>query len=297
MTDLYDILEQKYELNKYSDKEIQEAIDILETPVGEQMFTQRCSVRKLREEYLGTDAFRLTYKGNEASDYEQRRKEVLKKLESMSDISEKMDYLIEEAKDIREGIYFLNYNEALAKSLKPPFMIEICKNMMLSGFTLTEICKAVPGAQMGDIYHLGERYLGITLELSEEEQRQVEEYNSQDDESNTVNVVKQLTERRGLPHYDSEKECWTLKDDDGTYDATDAARLYAGCDLKYPFYRDNSMQPEYADSFDEILGKLLKYPRDISIEGMEKLYGAQELNLFRKTKEKLLQQMEENMKK
>lgn len=296
MADLYNVLDQRYELNKYSDKEIRDAIKVLETPIGEQMFTQHYAIRKLREEHLGTDAFRLTYKGNEDSDYERRRKAALKKLESMSDTCEMLDYLMEEAKCIREGVYFLNYNEALSKSLKPPFIIEVCKNMMISGFTLTEICKAVPGAQMGDIYHLGERYLGITLELSEEEQRQVEAYDNQDDEENTVDVIKQLKERKGLPHYSSEEECWTFEDNDGKYDATDAAKCYAGCELKYPFYHDNSAQPEYVDSFDEILNELLEYPKDISIEGLEEFYGCQEINLFKKTKEKLIQTMEDSMK-
>lgn len=274
MTELYDILEKKYEFNKYSDKEIQEAIKVLETPVGEQMFTQFYTIKKFREEHLDIDAFRNTFKGKNDTAYEKYRQEALKKLESLNDECEMLDYLIKEARFIRDGVYFLNYNEALAKSLRPPFMIEVCKNMMLAGFTLTEICKAVPCSQMGDIYHLGERYLGITLELSEEERKQVEEYDFQDNDRSTVDVVRWWKENKGLPRFDSEQDCWKLEGNEEEYNATDTAKFFASCELKYPFYRNNSTQPEYANSFDEILNELLKYPRDISIEGMEKMYGA-----------------------
>ena len=64
--------------------------------------------------------------------------------------------------------------------------------------------------------------------------------------------------------------------------------LYAECEVSYPYYNENKLNPCYAKSFEEILSKIMLNPEEISFTGLEKAYSNQEWNLIHRFQQKLL---------
>lgn len=93
----------------------------------------------------------------------------------MSDPIEKLDYMLKTAEEISDAVYHLQYNEIYKNGCYIAFAIQVCKNMLEAGVSLTEIVKYVPRTSISDIYHLGERYLGIDVNVSDEELKLIEE--------------------------------------------------------------------------------------------------------------------------
>lgn len=186
------------------------------------------NVKDLKKKYMQFDVFSDTYKGKTLDDYEEQRQRALKKISAEKDIADSFSVAIKETAEIREGIHGINYNEMYKSCCKIVFMIEVCRNMMLQGASLTEISKYVPGGQMGDIYHLATDYLGITLELTKEEEAEVKRYDEMVErgKQNTVNMQAIMRWRflDGIPHKQSDNSGWSV-DGEKVYDGMYLRRM------------------------------------------------------------------------
>lgn len=270
--------------------DVSEAVHVLETPVSELALREYLNFKSIKDDYMQYDAMEDTYKRKSEDVYEQLRQRTLILIENENNVLKQVKLLMETSKEIREGIKGIYYNNTFRDCCKIPFMINVCKNMILAGASLTEIVKYVPESQMGDIYHLAEDYLGLHLALTEEEKAEVERYDKEDGENKVrrTNVWQQLFVK-GIPH--KKDGVWTMDDDPSTYDTYGMACRYAGCELSYPYYKEDVKNPRYADTFEEILEKTMLFPQDISIEGLERAYSPQEYHLVISLREKLLERI------
>lgn len=163
------------EMSNYSIDDVESAIEILETPIEKQLRHEYIRMAFQEKKYLKLDAMDNKYKRQTEADYEEIRKNSLKKLKGMNDPIEKLDYMLKTAEEISDAVYHLQYNEIYKNGCYIAFAIQVCKNMLEAGVSLTEIVKYVPRTSISDIYHLGERYLGIDVNVSDEELKLIEE--------------------------------------------------------------------------------------------------------------------------
>lgn len=83
-----------------------------------------------------------------------------------------------------------------------------------------------------------------------------------------------------FPVFDKEKGCWKLETEEGTEtgDALYIASEFAKTGLYYR-YRVNG-ELEHVHSFEQIIDDLLRNNGNVSIEGFEEYFSAQELRLL-----------------
>lgn len=278
---------------------ISEAAYIVEQPVEELALREYLAMKAAKDEYMQLDALDNRYRRKGEDEYERLRLRTLKDIEREEDIFKQIELLLERSQEIKEGIKGIYYNNMFRDCCKIPFMIEACKNMILAGATLTEIAKYVPGAQMGDIFHLAEDHLGLHIELTEDERKEVEKYDGKRGEMaiGTTNVWQQLF-MNGIPH--KKDDMWIMSEEEGKeYTTYQMAGYYAGCELSYPYYYREIKNPRYAESFEEVLEKIMLFPQDNSVEGLEAAYSQQEYHLLMILRGKLLEVIakEENKSK
>ena len=195
MVDISDLVNGRYELYTCSIKEIKTAIETLSVPIQEQI--------KCREYVIGdfmshfrVDVLRGTYKKLRVDDIEKTRVKILEEIDQEEDILDKIEMLLKTAREIEEYVIFFSYNRLLKRCCRELFTVEVCRNMMTSGVSLTEICKYVPKTKMGDLFRMAKEFFGIDLVISEEERRQIEEFKKQDKESNKIELnVQELVEK------------------------------------------------------------------------------------------------------
>lgn len=278
-------------LNKKKGEDILDALHFLNQPTEDYATKDYFNVKDLKNNHMQFDVFLNTYKGKSLSDYEEQRLKALMKIENTENIADSFSIAVSEAANIREGIHGINYNEMYKSCCKITFMIEVCKNMMLQGATLTEITKYIPESQMGDIYHLATDYLGIKLEISNEEKEKIKHYDEMV-KKGTLNSVTmrdimrwKLTE--GIPHIVSDKSGWSI-DGEQVYDTLTMACVFAECQLSFPYYYKDKMNPSYANSFDELLEEIMLRPDKLSFDGLEESYSSQEWNLLNRIQKKFL---------
>lgn len=268
---------------------ISEAVYILEEPVEQQALREYLNMKDAKNEFMQLDALDNRYKRKGKEEYERLRLRTLKDIEREEDIFKQIQLLLERSQEIKEGIKGIYYNHMFRDCCKIPFMIETCKNMILAGATLTEIAKYVPGAQMGDIFHLAEDHLGLHIELTEDERKEVEKYDGKRGEMaiGTTNVWQQLFMNR-IPH--KKDDMWIMREEeDKEYTTYQMACYYSGGELSYPYFNKGIKNPRYAESFEEVLEKIMLFPQDNSIEGLEKAYSQQEYHLLMTLHKKLLE--------
>ena len=270
---------------------ISEAIYVLEQSVEQQAVRECLNMKDAKNEFMQLDAFDNRYKRKGENDYERLRLRTLQEIENEEDIFKQIDLLLERSKEIREGVKGIYYNDAFRDCCMIPFMVEICKNMIIAGGSLTEITKYVPKAQMGDIYHLAEDHLGLHIDINEEERKEVEKYDKQRDERviGKTNIWQQLF-MNGIPH--RKDGMWIMRDEeDKIYSTYQMACYYARCDLSYPYYKGEIKNPRYAETFDEVLEQVMLFPEETSIEGLEDAYSQQEYHLAMTLRKKLLEEI------
>ncbi len=274
----------------WSVDDISKAAYIIEEPVEDLAIREYLKMKDTNHKFLQYDAFGNTYKRKSVSEYEQMRQLTLLQIENEKDIYKQVELLLSRSKEIKEGIQGIYYNDRFRECCKIPFMIAVCKNMILAGASLTEIVKYVPESMMGDIYHLAKDHLGLHIELTEDERKEVEKYDNEPEEKKVrVMTAWRRLFGKGIPHEKDGR--WTLDDDDKSYDSYEMACLYAGCELSYPYYEDGTKNPKYVDTFEEVLEKVMLFPEDISIEGLEMAYGPQEYHLVMTLRKKLLEEI------
>lgn len=109
-----------------------------------------------------------------------------------------------------------------------------------------------------------------------------------------------------IPYYSKKKKTWCVKIEMGykgkTIKQTEEGTLsevvceYLRTSLYYPFWldedrnEDRDFQP-HAHSFDWALSYLMEYPEHFSIEGFEKYYSKQEIELIQNFQKKLLEDL------
>lgn len=287
----------KLQNNGISSDEISEAVYILEEPVEKQALGEYLSMKNAKNEFMQLDAFDNRYKRKDKEEYERLRQRTLQDIEREEDIFKQIELLIERSKEIKEGIKGIYYNDVFRECCQIPFMVETCKNMIHAGATLTQIAKYVPGAQMGDIYHLAEDHLGLHIELAEEERKEVEKYDRERGETTaeTTNLWQQLF-MYGIPH--KKDDMWIMREEeDKKYTTYQMARYYSRCELSYPYYSKGIKNPRYAESFEEVLEKIMLFPQDNSVAGLEKAYSQQEYHLLMELRQKLLEVIEKEESK
>lgn len=277
--------------NDLSVDDISEAAYIIEEPVEDLAIRQYLKMKDAKSKFIQYDAFGSTYMRKDVNEYEKLRQRTLREIEMEDDVFKQIGLIVERSKEIKEGIKGIYYNDAFRKCCKIPFMVEVCKNMILAGASLTEITKYVPESVMGDIYHLAKDHLGLHIELTEDERKEVEKYDNEPEEKKIrVMTAWRRLFGKGIPHEKDGR--WTLDDDDKSYDSYEMACLYAGCELSYPYYEDGIKNPKYVDTFEEVLEKVMLFPEDISIEGLERAYSTQEYHLVLVLQEKILGEIE-----
>lgn len=296
MSELNKLLSAKSIFDTYSEDDIERAIAVLNTPIHTQMIRSYLEMKNAKRDYLQLDALDGKYKRKDSEDYENMRLAAVSKLESMENMTEKVEFLMRTAKEIAEGIQYISYNEAFGDCYQVKVMIEMCRNMAASGkFSLTDICSAVPNTIPGDVYKLCTKYLGLEMELSKEEQRQVKEYEKQESEEKQYtareifSMLSEVTPSEYVPMYNGETGTWKFAESDKAYDTLEAAQVFAVCTLEYPYYYKNKNLPVYANSFDDVLKVIMTVPdpEEISFTGLETHYGIREMNLLRMVKEKV----------
>lgn len=279
----------KLQSRDISSDAISEALYILKEPVEKQALREYLSMKNAKNKFMQMDAFDNCYKRKNEEEYERLRLRTLQEIEKEEDIFKLIELLLERAKEIKEGIKGIYYNDMFRDCCQIPFMVETCKNMIHAGATLTQIAKYVPGTQMGDIYHLVEDHLGLHIDLTEEEKKEVEKYDCETGEVaiGTTNVWQQLF-MQGIPH--KKDDMWIMREEeDKEYTTYQIACYYSGCELSYPYYSKGIKNPRYAESFEEVLEKIMIFPQDNSVEGLEKAYSEQEYHLLMALRQKLLE--------
>lgn len=268
--------------------DLEKAAYVLQETVERQSLREYLRIKKAKRDYMQMDAIEGTYRQKKESDFEKMRLKALKNFEEIEGFSVKAEYLLKAAAEIEEGVKFLNYNAALKECCNIAFQIEMTNNMVIAGATLSEMIKYIPESQPGDVFHFVERYLGITMDITDEERAMIEA-------SEKEQKSWRGSAGEGVPYFDLNADCWRLDGDKMEYGAVGVAKEFAHVGLKYPFFR-NSIQPIYADSFDDVLHALMKAPEAFCIEGVEEYYGVQELNMLRTVREKMLEIHSKNSK-
>lgn len=271
-------------------EEVIDALCFLNQPIADYVTEDYLNVKDLKR-YMQFDVFYDTYKRKSLKDYEEQRLEALKQIDTTDNIAEDFSIAIRETAKIREGIHGINYNEMYKSCYKIVVIIEVCKNMMLQGASLTEISKYVPGSQMGDIYHLATDHLGMNLELSKEEKTEVKRYDEMMEKGNQNSVSLRDIMRWAfideIPHKQSDESGWSI-DGKQIYDPCTMACIFAECQMSFPYYYEDNVNPTYAKNFDELLEKIMLQADRVSFGGLEMAYSSQEWNLINRLQEKLL---------
>ena len=174
MDKLQHIIETVNTSNRYSASEIMDAIYSLQEETERKGMRAYFSMLRAKDEYMQYDALDGKYKRKSEKDYEKQRLAALKKLENMEDVSQQIEFIIETAREIDEGIKRIAYNNAFKECCEILYRMEMCRYMAEVGATLTEIVKYV-----GDAYHLLEDHLGISIAITEEERKQIEKFDKE----------------------------------------------------------------------------------------------------------------------
>lgn len=275
---------------KHSLTEIERELEFLQTPLSEIEEKEEYIAEQKKKSDLQYDAMLDTYKHKTIADYEIMRQQALNKIKEMDNIEQKINYILETAENIRNAVKGLYYHAAFKDSCRVVFMIEVCRNMIVEGATLSEIVRYVPGTQMGDIYNLAKRYFGIEMDVTEEERKEIEEYKSIEINGKYYCINDLFGKSffmEDAPQYNKNKDVWNFKGDANSYDICQACTKWTGAELNYPYYLKGD-RVKYAKSFDEVLEAVLRWTETFSIEGVEKFYGVQELHMIKSIQDKVL---------
>lgn len=272
-----------------------DALCFLNRPITDFVTEDYLNVKDLKK-HMQFDVFSNTYRGKTFRDYEKQRLKALERVEAVDSIADGFSIAIREVAEIREGIHGINYNEMYKSCCQIEFMIDVCRNMMLQGASLTEIVKYVPGTQMGDVYHLATDHLGFHLNLSPEEKEDVERYDEMIKNGKTQSVTMRDIMRWGdwvsMPHRQSNGSGWSI-DGEQIYDTYTMACVFTECKMSFPYYFEDKANPNYAETFEEVLEEIMLYPERVSVDGLEKAYSPQEWNLLNRLKMKMQSKSEE----
>lgn len=273
-------------------QDVNDAMEWLTIPVKRQMELRYFDFQG-KEKVLEADAPRGTFLGKTVSDMENYRQQALEKIEATEELTDKLAILMEAERKIKEFISYIRYNDIHRHSCRVLFVIEMCSNMLLSGASITEVHKAVPGTMMGDIYNFAVQYLGINVELTAEEQKAVDEYNATEEKTSFCmsDIAKIHLKYWDIPKYDSDKECWTVRGDETRYSTLSMANKISGGILTYPYYL-SGVKPYYANSWEELVRIVMKNFEKIHFEGLEGFYGCQEMNYIMRLKDALIGMLE-----
>lgn len=286
MSDLYNLQEC---LSNHSIQEIEKAMSIISRPFRDLCVEEYLNV-KCCKKYIQYDVMNgKTYKERDGYMWEAYREKELEKIRELTDMSEKINRLIKLAKELQEASHYLEYNRSIRDAYHTVFIIEMCCAMGKQGFSLTEIAKAIPQSQIGDIYHLLTDHMGISLELSPEEQLAIEKYDANKNEEISMTDVFSGTNLDKNICFDEKRHAWvlTIEDKEQVGSALNVAQKYVGYEIRYPYYYSKSDCPKYKNDFDEIIAELLSMPGEFSIKGLEDFYSKQELGLIEALQNKI----------
>lgn len=274
--------------------ELEKAIRIMETPFDDLLIKKRLELTEYRKESMSYDVLHDTYKKIDRSTYERIRTGAVE-TEGKSPV-EVAEQTIKFAKTLDEAATRMEYNRSCHEAGIAILMVEVCKHMMFAGATLTEILKYVPRTRPADIYHLGERYLGYVMELSEDERRLVEEDDAKSKCRPTVDVASLLKFpfTDGIPHIKNGQ--WEL-DSNGTTVVgapSDIAQHFVDARMHYP-YKDGNGNLKFKSNFEAILEALMENPEEFSVEGCEESYSKMELDLMQRVQKKMIAAAEERI--
>lgn len=297
MENIYDLLKVVREVKKYSTEEIDEAIEVLRIPVEESVKENYLELKRKKDE-LQYDAMTNKYNKKNEEDYEKKRQIILETILEEPETSKQIQMLLDGAAMIKDAAFFLAYNEMYANCCRIPYMIETSRNMMLSGFSLKEINKALSTSSIADIYGLSKK-LGIRMLPTEEEQALIELDKKEEENRGRTNLAKLFgrmrhDEENNVPIYDHKEECWKAGEEDNEKIGSliELVCEYVGTQMIYPF-NDGEARPNSANNFDGVLKAALDNPDKVSIDGFEEYYSVQERELLNNLLSKLQKSLKE----
>ena len=220
------------------------------------------------------------FKGKNSEDMEMYRQKVLKDISEENDIFKKLEKLEEAAKEIDDFVFYYLFNNEYQKACLVAYRIDMYSRMLMAGATITEICKIFPGSAPGDVYEFAVKYLGLEMNLSEEEKKAVEEYNSTSSETICLkDYCNKALKYFDVPKYIKRDNMWKLSGEEVTYTTYSMASKIVGNGLSYPYFlADEALY--YAQSFEELLKIVMMNFDEIHFNGVEKFYGCQEMKFI-----------------
>lgn len=289
MSNWKEMIDNIIQIQNISSEEFQNALRILETPFEELLQKKHRDLTDYRENNLMFDMLDGTYCKLNKNGLELLRTCTLDSKSQETNPVKVADIIISVAKQLDEAAERMEYNQACYNAVITVFMIEVCKQMMFNGASLSEILKYVPRTSASDVYKLGERYLGYKMNLTEEERQMVDKDAALTGTNQTINLADafKIFFHDEIPKKNGNQ--WSLQCGDNTLSGTAAyiAQLFTESEMCYQ-YKNEKDKTLFATTFDNVIDALLTDPKHFSINGCEECYSKMELDLLQRVQMKML---------
>jgi len=277
MKNYEEVLWLKKALSVYSEHEINEALDILCEPVDKQEL-RRYLLLKQDAAKIRNDVFENTILGATTAEMEKLRIRTWEEYQEEKDWKKKLDILISAARKIKEFLVLSNYVEFYKQGSWASFSIGVTLKMLLGGFALLDVVKALPDSEINDVYEVATKYLGLSVALSEEEAELLHKKLEKPDGLMMRDIRKGVELLNVMPSKNKDG-MWKFNADNNNmaYTTLSMAKKIAGCTIQYPYYESGVLKSK--DSFESLLDKVLLNYDIITFEGLENHYSPEEINL------------------